>query len=85
VSDDWRVTNQEKYLTGVTLTRKAWRQTRQGCDHDHCEFCSAKFGGPDLQDALREGWTTDDEYRWICDPCFGDFRERFDWRTRTDT
>jgi hypothetical protein len=26
-----------------------------------------------------EGYTTDDQYRWICDTCFVDFRERFDW------
>ena len=55
-----------------------WRKSRPGWDHDHCEFCGDKFG---FSGTLTEGWTTVDEYRWICDPCFNDFRERFRWHT----
>ena len=76
---EWRLQNQERYLTGVTLVRRTWTQTRDHWDHDHCEFCWAKFAGDNIPDALREGWTTADEYRWICDTCFNDFRERFGW------
>lgn len=78
--DDWRLQGQERYLTGVTLTRRQWRETRAGWDHDHCEFCSEKFADDRIPDALHEGWTTPDEYRWICDQCFADFRERFQWK-----
>jgi hypothetical protein len=49
-------------------------------DHDHCEFCFAKFASIDGPDILHEGWTTVDEYRWICDTCFQDFRDRFGWQ-----
>lgn len=77
---DWRLkTGQEKYLTGISLTRKTWRESRPGWDHDHCEFCLAKFAAFDGADVLHEGWTTPDEYRWICDTCFADSRDRFDW------
>jgi hypothetical protein len=37
-------------------------------------------------DVLTEGFTTTAEhpkgaaYYWICETCFGDFRDRFDWR-----
>ncbi len=72
---DWRLTGQERYLSGVTLVRRQWRQSHPGWDHDHCEFCFAKFG----DERLREGWTTPDEYRWICDACFSDFKDQFNW------
>jgi hypothetical protein len=81
---DWRLQGQEEYLAGVTLARRPWRQSRPQWDHDHCEFCGVKFGTDGL-DALREGWTTFDEYRWICDTCFSDFRERFKWRIGEDS
>jgi hypothetical protein len=33
----------------------------------------------DAPDVLRDGYTTSDNYRWICDPCFDDFRVKFEW------
>jgi len=33
----------------------------------------------DYPDVLHEGYTTLDEYRWICDACFQDFQEMFGW------
>jgi hypothetical protein len=76
--DDWRLTNQEQYLRGVTLYRRRYTSHRPGWDHDHCSFCWAKFS-ESLPDAFREGWTTSDGYYWICDQCFQDFRDRFEW------
>ena len=81
---DWRLQGQEKYLLGVRLTRRTWHQTQAGWDHDHCEFCSAEFSDERYPNALHEGWTTSDEYRWICERCFADFRERFGWKVATD-
>ena len=78
---DWRLQGQERYLTGVTLARRKWVESRPGWDHDHCEFCGAKFAGPDV---LHQGWATLDAYRWICDECFADFREQFKWRVLAD-
>ncbi|HUP38532.1 MAG TPA: hypothetical protein VM115_00320 [Vicinamibacterales bacterium] len=80
--DDWRLTGQEAYLTGVTLSRQRWQQPRADWDHDHCEFCWAKFmlGSNPEEEYLHEGWTTEDRYRWICDDCFRDFRQRFGWQ-----
>jgi len=76
---DQAQTGQEKYLSGVTLVRRQWRESRPGWDHDHCEFCLAKFGDERLPDVLREGWTKLNEYRWICDTCFSDFKDQFKW------
>jgi hypothetical protein len=76
---DWRLRGQQKYLRGLGLVRRRWSQTREGWDHDHCQFCWAKFATTADADALHEGWTTRDEYWWICDVCFNDFQGQFCW------
>jgi hypothetical protein len=86
--DDWRLTDQEKDLSGVQLFFRTWTQTRPDWDHDHCQFCWTRFGSEELkatqsgiEPVLRVGWTTANDYHWICETCFEDFRERFKWRT----
>ena len=79
-TDDWRLAGQERYLSGVALEWADWQPPRPGWDHDHCEFCFAKFAGPELLDTLHAGYTTPDRSRWVCKECFADFRERFGWR-----
>ncbi len=65
--DDWRLMGQEKYLKGVTLSFQTYRCLRPDWDHDHCEFCSAKFMEADLPDILREGYTTDTSMHFVTD------------------
>ena len=62
-------------------------------DHDHCEFCWAKFMAADFPpeqrewreqhpDILTASYTPAQPQRrriWICPDCFEDFRERFGW------
>ena len=70
---------------GVTLHRRRYFLWREDWDHDHCEFCWKTLlipGAPLQPDEVTEGWTTDDEYSWICDACFKDFHERFGWKLR---
>jgi len=75
---DWRLQGQEEYLVGRTLRHQAYEAPRPGWDHDHCEFCSRKFGP--FEGALQAGYvTTADEAHWICDGCFEDFKELFRW------
>lgn len=78
---DWRLRGQEQYLQGVTLVRRKYRRYAKNpeWDHDHCEFCFAKFMVEDLAAALHEGYATLDDYHWICGTCFEEFRERFSW------
>jgi len=78
-TDDWRLTSQAEYLTGVTLVRKKWVRPKPDWDHDHCSFCWAKFADFEGPEFLREGYTTTDDYYWICPECFADFRELFKW------
>ena len=77
-NNDWRLQGQEKYLLAETLTIKKYADRKTTTDHDHCEFCSAKFSVT-IQDCLRSGYTTTDNYHWICENCFNDFKELFKW------
>ena len=78
-TEDWRLQGHERYLSGAKLRWRAWSPYRPGWDHDHCKFCRAKFSDSGAEDTLREGYVTEDNYRWICRHCFEDFRERFGW------
>jgi hypothetical protein len=37
------------------------------------------FMAEDLPDVLHVGYSTEDEYRWMCDSCFAEFKDRFRW------
>jgi len=58
----------------------------RGWDHDHCDFCWAKFMAREIAEhdpeILAAGYTIASEKRstfWICPSCFEDFKERFAW------
>jgi DNA-directed RNA polymerase subunit RPC12/RpoP len=76
--DDWRLTNQEEYLFGKTLILKKFIPTKT--DHEHCEFCWQKIMAKDTPDVVREAYSTENEYYWICIDCFNDFRDMFKWK-----
>ena len=79
-AQDWRVTNQERYLRGVTLIWRTYAPASPSNDHDHCEFCFAKFMPGSEPETFQEGYATVDGYRWICKQCFNDFAELFAWQ-----
>lgn len=74
--DDWRLTNQLKYLYKKKLKRCNVLQF-PSIDHEHCSFCWNKFGKH--ENMLKEGYCTEDTYYWICEICFADFNEMFEW------
>ena len=82
--DDWRLTNQEDYLKGVILVHRKYPQypNNPERDHDHCAFCWTKFSLYDDPEHLKEGYTTMDDYHWICPQCFQDFNDRFQWKVK---
>lgn len=59
--NDWRLQGQEQNLKGVTLYWKKYKAHRESWDHDHCEFCWAKFAEFDGPDIIHEGYTTEDD------------------------
>jgi hypothetical protein len=87
-SDDWRLTGQEKYLSGVALKWAEWKPTRPDWEHDHCAFCWAEISDAPVGEHVKynAGWVTaTDEYHWVCPPCFDDFHDQFGWTTSQDT
>jgi hypothetical protein len=82
--DDWRLTGQARFLQGAVLHLAKYRTRSEVWNHDHCEFCWKKFT-EDQPDTLQTGYTTEDHYRWICEQCFNDFRERFEFRSASET
>lgn len=80
MNENWRLQGQETYLGGKTFIYKKYALKRTGADHDHCEFCSEKFCKIETE-CLTEGYTTSDDYYWICKKCYFDFKEDFGWIT----
>ena len=70
-ANDWRRQGQELFLNKVKLVKQNYKPYREGWEHDNCEFCGAKFSL--LENDLKEGYTTLDNYHWICNDCFSDF------------
>lgn len=51
--EDWRLTNQMKYLYKKTLMRVSFLEYPEK-DHEHCSFCWEKFSR--LNETLKEGY-----------------------------
>src|SRR5919202_6889637 len=45
---DWRLTGQERYLASAQWVRKRYCAASEVWEHEHCEFCWAKFIDPDF-------------------------------------
>lgn len=73
---DWRLTNQMNYLYRATLKKAVFKVSATN-DHEHCEFCWDKFG--ENEGLQKSGYCTLDRYHWICNECFQDFQEQFEW------
>ena len=74
--EDWRLTNQLDYLFREKLIRKNFLDFPEK-EHEHCSFCWGKFG--DDENMYKFGYCTKDAYHWICDKCFEDFKDMFEW------
>ncbi|MCL1893816.1 MAG: hypothetical protein FWG02_06240 [Holophagaceae bacterium] len=74
LSNDWRLTNQLKYLKRETLLYSKWVTLDESWDHDHCEFCWET-----IDSSTENAYCTTDYYHWICPECYNDFKEMFGW------
>ena len=70
---------QERYLQKVTLVHRQYRPANPDNDHDHCAFYKEKFMGADGSDTLSKGYSTADGDYWVCENCFRDFVDMFEW------
>lgn len=79
MKDDWRLFDQMTYLYQKDLKYIRFQESEMN-DHEHCSFCWAKFS-EDSED-LHYGYVAmynDDDY-WICETCYQDFKEMFEWK-----
>lgn len=79
--NDWRRQGQEVYLSNKSFTLKTYTPRSESWEHDHCEFCSAKIS-QDSSD-IKQAYSTDDNYHWVCQSCFKDFKEEFGWSIKS--
>ena len=78
--NDPRLETDNSFLAQFHWKWKKWSQTRENWDHDHCEFCGAKFMNANGPNILHEGYATPDDYYWICSNCFNDFKQLYNWQ-----
>lgn len=76
--DDWRIRNQETYLSSRTFYLHQYELRFEEDDHAHCEFCWEKFNL--YAETSQVGYSTLDDMYWICPPCYDDFAELFSFR-----
>ena len=79
MKDEWRLNNQIKYLYKKEVKKVYFRKKGMN-DHEHCEFCWDKFS--ERPGDLHEGYMTmyRGQERWICETCYQDFKEMFEWK-----
>ena len=84
--DDWRLRGQEEYLQNIPLYFLEYSPRSETWEHEHCEFCWAKFGLE--SENLHEGYcttpTNTHKSLWICPKCFADFQETFQWNIQNN-
>jgi hypothetical protein len=73
-SNDWRLMGQESYLLNKKMVQKPYFIRDPKWDHDHCAFCSET-----IDETTINAFCTEDEYHWVCEECFEDFKEMFEW------
>ncbi|HEX5173378.1 MAG TPA: hypothetical protein VFV91_04460 [Gaiellaceae bacterium] len=89
MEEDWRLPGAGEFLNAAEFRHKAYEPGNESNDHDHCAFCWRKFmedTNPLREpDSLGAGYAAvdrppgEDDYYWVCDECFEDFRDRFGW------
>jgi len=80
-SNDWRITNQEKYLFGAIFQKREYKAISSDWDHDHCRFCWAEFN-EDPCVGFTEGYYTESRDSWVCENCYNDFKSIFEFKLK---
>lgn len=75
--DDWRIMGQEGYLMGKSLQYRKFRKELCHEDYDQCDFCWECFDRDNS--TPMHAYFVPEERLWICERCYKDFREHFQW------
>jgi Zn-finger protein len=77
IESDWRIWGQEKALLGERFVRTEFHPVSETDLHEHCAFCWRTFSLAEEDEHV--GYVLEDGAVWVCEKCFSDFRERFNW------
>lgn len=80
--NDWRLVNQQEYLMNAELIKCSYKPLNANWEHDHCAFCWDKFS--ENPEDMNSGYCTKDKKHWICEYCFNDFKEMFNFKLTVD-
>lgn len=75
-NNDWRIRGQEASLRGKTFIKREFQPWPDSWDHEHCGFCFEKFA---KLLGVQYGYAALDSYDWVCEACYSDFKEMFDF------
>ena len=75
--EDWRIMGQEGYLLNKHLEHRLFQRSLCVEDFDQCEFCWAVFDKN--KELPLKAYYAPDIKVWICEECFNDFKEHFNW------
>jgi hypothetical protein len=63
------------YLVGEKLLHTHYMTYNENWDHDHFEFCNYI-----IEYKSKIFYCTEDEYYWVCEECFDEFKDLFKWQ-----
>jgi hypothetical protein len=96
---DWRYdTEYYSYLIGLDFKYKLFTSfyTAQNFlwDHEHCEFCwqtiTDQYNADNCNDKKigidydTGGYVSTDDRHWICEACFDELKNAYDWKTQSE-
>ncbi len=70
-----RLSEQLKYMSDIQFQRKSVGACAK--EGSKCEFCGERMVAD--QKIAKPGYAGEDEQYWVCDTCFGDFKDMFGW------
>ncbi len=80
--EDWRIMGQEGYLKKRTVFHKKFNVLTTPIGYRQCEFCYSIFS--DEPGKLKHGYHEPISDSWICEDCFQDFKDMFQWTVEED-
>lgn len=75
--NDWRNMGQLDYLKNEKVAYLKY-MAKNPFDHEHCIFCYDTISVHDND--LHYAYNTQNNRYWICEKCFNDFKDIFNWK-----
>ena len=77
--NDWRNLGQLDYLYKKEIKKiTQYQPYNEQWEHEHCIFCWEKISP--YQNDQHSGYCTIDKKDWICESCFNDLQDLFQWQ-----